>query len=187
MLNVENWRPVPEFAGYEVSDLGRVRSVKTGAVLKPYIMKNGYHTVGLYSPKPPGKHTMLVHRAVALAWVEGDNSLTVNHEDGDKSNNAASNLSWMTQAANLAHARATGLSVYNKPTQGLRLPARSKSGIESQYLGVCWDNTRKMWMATVVYDGKKLLQKRFCTEDEAAKARDDVVKLHELPLELNFN
>lgn len=51
---------------------------------------------------------MYVHRAVALAWVDGDKSLTVNHKDANNQNNNASNLEWVSNADNLRHSFANG-------------------------------------------------------------------------------
>lgn len=47
-----------------------------------------------------------VHTAVARAFCEGYSpELQVNHKDGNKTNNAASNLEWMTPGDNTRHAR----------------------------------------------------------------------------------
>ena len=49
----------------------------------------------------------MVHRLVAIAFVDNDdpqNKTIVNHIDGNKSNNNADNLEWVTQAGNVAHA-----------------------------------------------------------------------------------
>jgi len=53
---------------------------------------------------------MTVHRLVAMAWVAGDHSLSVNHKDGNKLNNHASNLEWVSLADNTRHQHETGLS-----------------------------------------------------------------------------
>jgi hypothetical protein len=53
---------------------------------------------------------MRVHRLVALAWIPNPHGLPeINHLDGVKANNDASNLEWCTTLENLQHARRMGL------------------------------------------------------------------------------
>jgi hypothetical protein len=56
------------------------------------------------------KHTLKVHRLVASAFIPNpENKPAVNHIDGNKGNNQASNLEWVSTSENLRHAWATGL------------------------------------------------------------------------------
>ena len=46
--SAERWLPVPDREGfYEVSDLGRVRSLRSGQLLSPALRKDGYQHVSL--------------------------------------------------------------------------------------------------------------------------------------------
>ncbi|MEK4132027.1 NUMOD4 domain-containing protein [Solibacillus sp. FSL W8-0474] len=112
MLNNEVWKDV---AGYEnlymVSDTGRVFSKKSGVVLKTPLDRYGYQKVSLYSNKKY-KYTT-VHRLVAKAFIPNpDNKETVNHKDGNKTNNHVSNLEWATSGENTRHAHKNGLIDY---------------------------------------------------------------------------
>jgi hypothetical protein len=85
---------------YTISNLGNVKSMLTGVVLKPHI-KNGYLAVNLYNGKP--KH-YYVHRLVANAFLDNKNGLSeVNHKDCNKFNNCVDNLEWCDRKANLLH------------------------------------------------------------------------------------
>ena len=104
---MDMWAPVKNYPAYEVSNDGRVRNVSTGRE-KALTVSNGYHVVGLWH-KNKGK-TFLVHRLVAMAFVPGDFSLSVNHKDGNKLNNVPANLEWCTLAENTNHQWKTGLA-----------------------------------------------------------------------------
>ena len=57
-----------------------------------------------------------------MAWVEGDHSLSVNHKDGNKLNNHADNLEWISLANNTRHQNEIGLAnaVTRYPNQIMR-------------------------------------------------------------------
>ena len=82
----------------------------SGKTLSIRLNRNsGYMVVNL--SKDNKVKTELVHRLVAMTWVEGrTEESVVNHKDGNKLNNSASNLEWVTTQANLNHAFATGLN-----------------------------------------------------------------------------
>lgn len=102
----EEWRPVVGFEGtHEVSNLGRVRSLLSNKVLK-----QGKHTQGYRTVSPCGRRHKTVHSLVAAAFIgPRPHGLDINHIDGDKTNNAAANLEYVTRKENMQHARRTGL------------------------------------------------------------------------------
>jgi hypothetical protein len=115
----EQWRPVPNFPNYEVSDYGRVRSLpriesvgstkprnRSGRLLvpSPITATNKYPGVNLCRNDGSPRFTR-VHRLVAEVFLPNPNSLpVVNHLDSDTSNNRADNLEWTTQHGNMRHA-----------------------------------------------------------------------------------
>lgn len=93
----EQWRPAPNFPGYEVSDQGRVRSPRR--ILKPW-HRNGYAQVSLRRKGQTVKAS--VHRLVLMAFVSppGPNQDAC-HNNGDKGDNRLANLRWDTRAENI--------------------------------------------------------------------------------------
>lgn len=91
---------------YEVSSDGKVR--RDGNLLKPRLDRYGYEIVSLWVDGIC--HTRKVHRLVAIAFIPNPLKLeTVNHIDGIKSNNGASNLEWLSIGENHRHAFKIGL------------------------------------------------------------------------------
>jgi hypothetical protein len=109
----EEWKDV---VGYEeyfmVSTLGRVFSKRTNKVLKQNLRKDRRVTVATRIGGRSGKvKCFKIHRLVAEAFIPNpDTKSTVNHKDGDPSNNCVSNLEWMTHSENVRHAVDTGLN-----------------------------------------------------------------------------
>ena len=105
-MQKEIWKDIEDFPNYEVSDQGRVRNKKTGHILSPVPDKDGYFRVHL------GKDivTKRIHRLVAVAFIPNvENKSQVNHINGDKMDNRASNLEWCSALENNTHALNTGL------------------------------------------------------------------------------
>ena len=98
---------IPGYDGYKVSNNGVVASTKYSKwrLLKQHINSNGY-----WSVKANNK-SLAVHRAVALAFVEGNSSSNndVNHKDGNKLHNYHKNLEWCSRRDNIKHSLKTGL------------------------------------------------------------------------------
>ena len=106
-MPTNEWRVSPLYEGvFEVSINGEVR--RDGKIKRPHKNSGGYFVVNV---NVNGKHTTgLVHRLVASAFVPNPNNKPeVNHIDGNKENNCADNLEWVTAKENIAHARKTGL------------------------------------------------------------------------------
>jgi len=110
----EIWKDIADYEGqYQVSNLGNVKSLNYQRSSKPHLIKqqityDGYHRVHIGGKKHPLLIT--VHILVARAFIPNpDNKPQVNHIDGNKDNNCADNLEWVTGKENISHAIRTGL------------------------------------------------------------------------------
>ena len=108
----EEWSPIPDFVGYEVSTFGNVRSYRsingkgelrqTPRPLKLLSTpKKPYLRVGLMDEMGKVKH-LPVHTLVLLAFVGPRPSVAHDccHQDGNARNNVVTNLRWDTKQAN---------------------------------------------------------------------------------------
>ena len=97
----EQW--VTIFHGlYEVSNIGRVRRIKSGRILKQAATGGGYLCVTLSNNKT--RPTARVHKLVAEAFLgKRPDGKHINHLDGNKTNNRAANLEWCTPKENQKH------------------------------------------------------------------------------------
>jgi hypothetical protein len=114
----EIWKEIDGYDGiYEVSNKGRVKSLARfdlqghklkERILRPAVNSSGYCTVCL--SKGGHRRLFTVHRLVAQTFISNpENKPSVNHIDGDKTNNATTNLEWNTYLENMRHAINTGL------------------------------------------------------------------------------
>lgn len=120
---MEIWEFVEGSNRYQVSNLGRVKSVdytdrfkgrggemctrfKKGRILSVTNNGKGYMKVGM-----SGIGQKYIHRLVAEIFIPNpDNKKTVNHIDGNKTNNKLENLEWATHSENQFHSKKTGLA-----------------------------------------------------------------------------
>jgi hypothetical protein len=123
----EIWKDIEGYEGlYQVSNMGRVKTLprstsaarwnvgSEGMILKGGKDVWGYTHVQFY--KRGHKRTIFkVHRLVAMYFIPNpDNLPEVNHKFGNKLDNRASELEWITPKGNVNHAFATGLIVRHK-------------------------------------------------------------------------
>lgn len=120
-----HWVDIRGFTAYQISNTGLVRSrrrtvtqisrwgremvrVYDACNMKPRLNKQGYLYLTL--SKDGKSKTYKIHRLVAQHFVDGyEEGLCVNHIDGNKINNAADNLEWITLGDNIRHAIALKL------------------------------------------------------------------------------
>lgn len=102
-MNVfETFVKIEGFENYEVSNLGKVRNIKSGRILKPRLHREGYLRHALY--KNNKQKNLLLHRILATAFIDNpEEKPCVNHIDENKLNNDLRNLEWCTAKENAIH------------------------------------------------------------------------------------
>ncbi len=162
----ENWRSIYNYEGiYEVSDLGRVRSLdrfnsrgyrRKGNILKQSDNGQGYLRVGLC--KENKLSVKKVHQLVAVAFLGHTpcgHKVVVDHIDNDKFNNKLSNLNLTTQRNNCS---------------------KDKKGGTSKYVGVSWHTASSRWRAQIKIKGKAKHLGNFTNEVDAHNAYQEALK-----------
>lgn len=122
----EEWKVIPNYEKYQVSNLGRIKSLNYNHKKESKIMKFRGHNkttgfrVGLWNEN--GNKDFLVARLVAFTFLEEDinnHFLTVNHIDGNRFNNCLDNLELISLKENIQHGFRTGL--YSKVQKKVKL------------------------------------------------------------------
>ena len=114
---MKNWRTIPGFPDYSVSDHGDIRrdtptkrNPSGGNILKPGVGKQGHQYVNLRANKKA--HCKYVHRIVLEAFVgkNPEEKPCCAHRNGDPSDNRLVNLRWASFAENSQDSIAHGTS-----------------------------------------------------------------------------
>lgn len=107
----KKWKKIDGW-NYSVNNYGKIRNDKTGRILKPIYDSCGYEGAILHENGK--KLRKSIHQFVADAFVGPcPDGLTVNHIDGNKKNNKAWNLEYLTRSDNMKHAYKLGLKKPN--------------------------------------------------------------------------
>jgi len=165
----EMWVPVRGHEGYyDVSNMGRIRSNIIRRYKYPHIlngskMTNGYLQVFFRTPN--NRKQELIHRVVALHFLKEppkhkDKRLVVDHINGIRSDNRASNLRFVTDRFNC--------------TYGKRKDSVSFS---SKYPGVSFKKDHKKWRALILVEKKSIHLGYFDKEEDAYLAYRQALSL----------
>ena len=151
---IETWMTIRESVGkYEVSNLGRVRSLKTLTckIMKPSVSAGGYEVISLWLTS--GKKMFYVHRLVAELFcvkeISTSRRLVVDHIDEVKTNNNSSNLRWVTDRFN------SDKAIKRRDTK-------------SKFIGVTWRERSKKWDARITINGIRKHLGSFLSEEDAS-------------------
>lgn len=140
VLKKENWRDILNYEGtYQVSDLGRVKSLNYNHTKKPKILKlsnniHGYKTISLC--KNNVKKTYSIQQLVATAFLNHITckfDLVVNHKNFIRTDNKISNLEIITHRENTNRKHLKSSSIYT---------------------GVGWHKRIKKWQSRIVVKRK---------------------------------
>lgn len=154
----EEWRKVEGFEGYEISNQGRVKSLKREKerILRSTKDTTGYLIVGLSNNNIA--KTKRVHQLVAIAFLNHKPcglKLVVDHINDDPLDNRVENLQVVTQSKNM----------------GKRF-LKTKS----HYKGVYWVKVRSKWTSIITINGINNYLGFYNTEEEASNSYQNFIK-----------
>lgn len=119
---MEEWKTIPGYEDYSISNTGLVRSDRFNRILKPSKSNNGYHYVNLVKDKIKKTHS--IHKLV-MEYFGGEKpsiNFVIDHRDGNKINNHIDNLEWVSVKANTTRA-------YNNYDKKLRIIELHQQGM----------------------------------------------------------
>lgn len=126
MENIEIWRPAAGWVDlYEVSNIGRLRRVKTHAgkptetYSSPHKKRSGYIDLWLWRDGKPTRK--IAHRLVWESFVGPiPDKMVMNHKNGVRDDNRLENLEVVTQSENIKHGFRRGRKPANNPSKGVK-------------------------------------------------------------------
>jgi len=163
----EEWKDIPDYEGYyQVSDLGRVRSLDRiitysnghKRFYKGGIMRGGTQAGYKFTTlKIAGQgRAYRVSQLVAMAFLghkPNGHKLVVDHINGDRSDDRVDNLRIVTQRENSSTCFRS-----------------NEESFSSQYVGVHWNEEESKWRAQIVHNGVNTFLGCYDTEVEASNA-----------------
>lgn len=155
---MEIWKTIKDYEGlYEVSNLGRVKSLRRNKVMNVFFDSRKYIIVSLR--KDSIRKTFRVHSLVAESFLNhvrnGRMDLVIDHINDNPSDNRLENLQIITQRENTCK------------TQGR---------YTSKYKGVCWYSRDKRWVSRIYIDKKIIVLGYFKCELAAHQAYQNKLK-----------
>lgn len=140
----EIWKDIVGYEGfYQVSNLGRVRSLK--CIKRTIFNNSGYEIVNLKVKRK--QKNKLVHRLVAETFIPNPfNKEQVNHKDGNKKNNSVDNLEWCSRHENMVHAYKQGLRDKTNSIEAMKKASSNKIVVSNEFKTItfnCQNDLRK--------------------------------------------
>ena len=100
-MTEEEWRPIQDYPDYQISNLGRVKSLKYGGerIRSAYTPTDDRHRISL--SRDGKKYNTTIYRLMAIAFIPNpDNKPCVDHINGIMADNRLVNLRWATYQEN---------------------------------------------------------------------------------------
>jgi hypothetical protein len=137
---MEVWKTIKDFQDYQVSNLGRVKSLKFGKekILKQSIDGDGYLKVNLHNESK--KATKKIHKLVSMCFLENTNiNLVVDHIDNNPLNNKVDNLRLITKRINVSkdapnkYSKLIGVSLHKRKNKFVSTISINKVNVHLGY------------------------------------------------------
>lgn len=160
---MEIWKDIDGFQGYQVSNLGNIKSIRFGKekILKTSSSTGNYRKVKICVNKI--SYTRMVHKLVAIAFLNHNPDgmrLVVDHKDNNRLDNCANNLQIITQRHN---------------------SSKDQKDNTSNYIGVSWCKRARKWRASICVNKKYKFLGYFTNEIDAANAYQNALSAISIP------
>ena len=146
---IETFRMISGFPNYQISNMGRVMSMKTLKIMKQQT-RSGYSRISLTNETK--SYTFSVHRLVCQEFLPNpENKLFVDHINNVTNDNRLENLRYATGSQNSAN-------------------TTKQENTTSKYKGVSLCKNTKKWRASIMINKKHFFLGYFTEEQAAAEA-----------------
>lgn len=120
----EIWKDIPRYEGYQASTKGRIRTFNKVTYTEIHGYRQWKNRILKFKPSSFNSHSkkqgsgyrvtlwkdgkskdFLVARLIATTFLEDliDTNMTVNHKDGNRTNNNIENLEWLSRSENIKY------------------------------------------------------------------------------------
>lgn len=173
-MEEEIWKDIKGYQGYQVSNLGRVRTYNKTTYTEKHGIRQWQDRILHFKPSTSSRanikqgmgyrvdlwkngkpKTFLVARLVATTFLEDliNTDMTVNHKDGNRLNNRVENLEWLSRSDNIKYGfehnqyQQKKVTLYNsneEKTFRSLSQANIFLGRNNKYISNCIKNNRKV-------------------------------------------
>ena len=148
-----------EYANYEVSEYGDVKSKVSKKILKPEL-NNGYHRITLSTGSRNSKRKILLHQLVAICFLDNydKNQYSIDHLDRNKINNHYTNLFQCSMKDNNQNRKSIERNIVKEEEEiedEVWIPYKTKNNIEIEIsnLGRIKSNNGRITKGTMTNKG----------------------------------